>query len=103
MSVGTITHLAIVAAVIALPVGAMLVLCGSYVRSAIVSRRGNKVKVAKRKCRYCWFGRAQLTEQTARVEADDLVTVRCWVCSSCGLPHWTVTRSPVVKPAKTRE
>lgn len=50
-------------------------------------------------CRYCYFGCSRLHEETARVEGDDLVEVRCFVCSSCGLPQWTVQRSAVLKKA----
>jgi hypothetical protein len=53
----------------------------------------------QRRCRYCRLGRAQLHEETARVEGDDLVEVRCFVCRSCGLPQWTVNRSAVLKKA----
>jgi hypothetical protein len=106
MSVATFTHTAIIVALFALPTGGMIFLGGRQAMSYFKRRRlhgARGIKVAKRKCRYCLLGRARLTEQTARVEADDLVTLRCWVCGSCGLPHWTVTRSPVLKPVNTRE
>jgi uncharacterized protein with PIN domain len=106
MSVASIVHVAIVAALIGLPLAMLLLLRGRQIKFIYVSKRSqfaNRVKPAKRRCRYCLMGRARLTEQTVRIEADDLVTVRCWACSSCGLPHWTVTRSPVLKPVKSRE
>jgi hypothetical protein len=53
----------------------------------------------RRPCRYCFFGRAVLTEERAQVEEDELVEVTCYVCRSCGLPQWTVERSPVLKRA----
>jgi hypothetical protein len=45
-----------------------------------------------RKCQYCSRGEAQLREETVRLDGDDLVDVRCYVCSSCGLPQWWVER-----------
>jgi hypothetical protein len=45
-----------------------------------------------RKCRYCRRGSASLREETVRLDGDDLVDVRCYVCSSCGLPQWSVER-----------
>ena len=54
---------------------------------------------AMRHCRYCHWGKAFMKEETARVEGDDLVEVRCYVCTSCGLPQWSVERSPVVQVA----
>jgi hypothetical protein len=45
-----------------------------------------------RKCRYCRRGEALLREETVRLEGEDLVGVRCFVCSSCGLPQWWVER-----------
>ena len=49
-----------------------------------------------RACRYCFFGRAQLLEQSAHVEGDDLVEVKLFACTSCGLPQWSVSRGPVM-------
>jgi hypothetical protein len=46
----------------------------------------------ERKCRYCRRGSAALREETVRLDGDDLVDVRCYVCSSCGLPQWSVDR-----------
>jgi hypothetical protein len=45
-----------------------------------------------RKCRYCRRGSASLREETVRLDGDDLVDVRCYVCSNCGLPQWSVER-----------
>jgi hypothetical protein len=101
-----ILHTVIAITLIAFLVCGLLFLADRHFVSAVRRRRHSAAsgnKPASRKCRYCFFGRARLAEQTARVEADDLVHVRCWVCSSCGLPHWTVTRSPVLKPVNTRE
>jgi hypothetical protein len=50
-------------------------------------------------CRYCYFGRAYVQDETARIEDDDLVEVTCYVCRSCSLPQWRVQRSPVLKRA----
>jgi hypothetical protein len=46
----------------------------------------------ERKCRYCRRGSAVLREETVRLDGDDLVDVRCYVCTSCGLPQWSVER-----------
>ena len=62
-----------------------------FVRSA--------VDVETRHCRYCYFGRAMLRDESARVEVDELVEVKCFVCSTCGLPQWSVMRSAVLKRA----
>lgn len=53
----------------------------------------------RKACRYCRLGRATLSDESVRVEGDDLVEVRCFVCCSCGLPQWTVIRTPVLKSA----
>lgn len=45
-----------------------------------------------RKCRYCRRGEAVLREETFRLEGEDLVGIRCYVCPSCGLPQWWVER-----------
>lgn len=55
--------------------------------------------VEHRRCRYCFLGWARVCEERARVEGDDLVEVRCFVCRSCGLPQWTVERVPVLRKA----
>jgi hypothetical protein len=45
-----------------------------------------------RKCRYCRRGSAALREESVRLDGDDLVDVRCYVCSNCGLPQWWIER-----------
>ena len=45
-----------------------------------------------RKCRYCRRGTAMLREESVRLDGEDLIGVRCYVCSSCGLPQWLVER-----------
>ena len=45
-----------------------------------------------RKCKYCRRGVAMLREETVRLDGDDLVDVRCYVCTGCGLPQWWVER-----------
>ncbi len=50
-----------------------------------------------RHCLYCRFGRSALFEESATVEGNDLVEVQCFVCATCGLPQWLVSRSPVLK------
>lgn len=48
--------------------------------------------VARKDCRYCRRGTAILREETVRFEGDDMIDVRCYVCSGCGLPQWWVGR-----------
>ena len=106
MPVVSLAHMAVIVALFALPIGAVAFLGGRQLRTFIVEwrrARAHGLPAARRRCRYCVLGRARMTEQTARIEADDLITTRCWVCSACGLPHWTVTRSPVLKPVSSRE
>ena len=55
-------------------------------------------RVTKR-CRYCIWGVAHLTEETVRLEGGDRVDVKCFVCRSCGLPHWSVERTSLVETA----
>ncbi len=55
-----------------------------------------KTPVCKR-CQYCTLGYARMTEERVRCEGDKLVEVRCFVCSSCGLPQWTVCRIPIIE------
>ncbi len=45
-----------------------------------------------RKCTYCRRGVAMLREETVRLVGEDLVGVRCYVCTRCGLPQWWVER-----------
>jgi hypothetical protein len=45
-----------------------------------------------RKCQYCRRGEAILREETVRLDGDDLVDVKCYVCSNCGLPQWWIER-----------
>jgi hypothetical protein len=76
---------------------------GRYVLLRVEERRhrgADGLKRMARHCRYCFFGRARLSGETVRIEDDDLVEVRCFVCSSCGLPQWTVHRSPVLNVAE---
>lgn len=47
---------------------------------------------ARRRCRYCRRGTAVLREERVRLEGDDVVDVRCYVCIGCGLPQWWVER-----------
>jgi hypothetical protein len=49
-----------------------------------------------RKCRYCRRGEALLREETVRLEGEELVGVRCYVCSNCGLPQWWVERRGII-------
>lgn len=54
---------------------------------------------AHRACRYCRTGQAVLLEEAIRLEAGEMVETRCFVCTRCGLPQWSVTRSPLVPHA----
>lgn len=45
-----------------------------------------------RRCQYCRRGEALLREETVRLDGDDLVDVRCYVCANCGLPQWWIQR-----------
>jgi hypothetical protein len=46
-----------------------------------------------RACQYCRTGEALLVDETIRVESGELVETKCYVCASCGLPQWLVTRT----------
>jgi hypothetical protein len=56
---------------------------------------------ACRHCRYCRKGEAYLHDESVKYEDHDRVTVRCYVCSSCGLPQWFVQREPVTRYAES--
>lgn len=49
------------------------------------------------RCRYCVLGYARLSEEKIRCEGDDLVEVRTFVCANCGLPQWTIERTPLAE------
>ena len=51
--------------------------------------------VNARKCRYCRRGESLLREESVRMDGDDLIDVRFYVCSHCGLPQWLVDRHGV--------
>jgi hypothetical protein len=80
-------------------VGAVTVVAPHAYRFVVETVHTPSDGVERRRCRYCKFGKAHLHEETARVEGDDLVEVRCFVCRSCGLPQWIVLRSPVLRKA----
>jgi len=99
MLTSVLAHHLIVAVLVAPLLLALAFVVGRGLLAVVSAHRaGGRVKVAKRRCKYCLFGRALMTEQKVHIEQDDLVSVRCWACTSCGLPHWTVRRSPVLKP-----
>lgn len=64
---------------------------GAFRRQA-VSPVEESDAAATRKCAYCRRGEAALREETVRLDGDDLVEVRCYVCALCGLPQWWVER-----------
>jgi hypothetical protein len=55
---------------------------------------------SQRHCRYCRWGHAMLHEESVKFEDRDRVTVRCYVCNSCGLPQWFVHRVSMTKYAE---
>lgn len=48
-------------------------------------------------CRYCTWGVARMEDESVRFEGDDIVETRRFVCSRCGLPHWIVLRTSILK------
>lgn len=59
------------------------------------------VPTAYRHCQYCRWGDAVLHEESVKYEDQDRVTVRCYVCNSCGLPQWFVHRTSVTHYAES--
>lgn len=89
----------VLAGVGSIVLGALIILFHTQINSFLWAV-GDRVRLPhgeRRGCRYCLFGCARLREEHTRVEGDDLVEVRCWVCASCGLPQWTVARTAVLK------
>lgn len=87
---------------IALPLLCLLIGSVFSVREILVARRDARVEgqVAGRvsqRCRYCVLGYSRLSEEKIRCEGNDLVEVRTFVCANCGLPQWTVDRTPLVE------
>ena len=99
MSLESLVLIVILSGLVVGFVGALAVVAPHAYRYVVETVRTRSDGVERRPCRYCRFGRAYLHEETARVEGDDLVEVRCFVCRSCGLPQWIVLRSPVLKKA----
>ncbi len=89
-----------VAVAVSLAVGVGFMAHQAYSR-AVERRllRTDPTQLDHRHCRYCYWGKAHLTEENVHVEGDDLVDVRCFVCRSCGLPQWIVSRTPVLRQA----
>jgi len=48
-------------------------------------------------CRYCRWGQAVLIKESISREGDDLVQTFLYGCRSCGLPQWTVERTPLTQ------
>lgn len=101
LSVGHFLFVFLVGSVILGVLGAAVFLCAQYghVILQIVPIVRRTADDKQRPCLYCFLGRANLHETKVVVESDELVEVRCFVCRSCGIPHWTVARSPVLKKA----
>lgn len=90
LSIGlsTLTFIAIgLAAVIA-----FVIFRFAVTRSHEDSNPGAQSGSDARKCKYCRRGVAVLREETVRLDGEDLVGVRCYVCGGCGLPQWWVER-----------
>lgn len=95
-------HIIIAAACVGLFVVAALLFTFREQATSLTGRIADLFRASHsdlRPCRYCFLGRAHLHEESVRVDGDDLVEVRCWVCRSCGLPQWTVARTAVLKRA----
>jgi hypothetical protein len=82
-------------------IGLIVAIAFLLLRVAVLSRRAGtalpegQTQDDARKCQYCRRGEATLREETVRLDGDDLVDVRCYVCSSCGLPQWWIQRRGV--------
>lgn len=61
-------------------------------RRQTVSTSDSHLESDTRKCQYCRRSAAALREETVRRDGDDLIDVRCYVCSNCGLPQWWLER-----------
>lgn len=87
---------------IALPLLCLLIGSVFSAREILVARRDARVEGqaagrASQRCRYCVLGYSRLSEEKIRCEGNDLVEVRTFVCANCGLPQWTVERTPLVE------
>jgi hypothetical protein len=84
--------------ILTVTIGLIIAIAFLLLRVAVVSRRAGSAPPDghasddARKCQYCRRGEATLREETVRLDGDDLVDVRCYVCSSCGLPQWWIQR-----------
>lgn len=87
---------------IALPLLCLLIGSIFSGREILLARRDaqidgcTRVRVSQR-CRYCVLGYSRLSEEKIRCEGDDLVAIRTFVCANCGLPQWTVERTPLAE------
>lgn len=71
---------------------------GSYVWFRFQESRRERIDplgMTKRHCCYCRWGEARLVEESTKFDGEDIVDVRCFACTRCGLPYWMVNRSPV--------
>lgn len=50
-----------------------------------------------KQCRYCRWGQAVLIKESVSREGDDLVQTFLYGCRNCGLPQWTVERTPLTQ------
>lgn len=87
---------------IALPLLCLLVGSIFTAREILLARRearaeGRAQAHACKRCRYCTLGYARLAEEKIRCEGDSLVEVRTFICANCGLPQWTIHRTPLVE------
>lgn len=59
--------------------------------------RKDPLAVTSHHCRYCYWGVAHMEADQVRFEGDDIVETRRFVCHRCGLPQWTVLRTPILR------
>jgi hypothetical protein len=59
--------------------------------------RLDPLSVTSYHCRYCTWGVTHMEEECMRFEGDDIVETRRFVCNRCGLPHWIVLRTPILR------
>src|SRR3954467_13991766 len=101
--VSALEHVHALAALLAAG-GVVLVLIIAYLtsrtRKGTISNQSEtgRARTATRPCCYCTSRSARLLNEAIRVESDELVETRCFVCDRCGLPQWHVTRTRVAGP-----
>jgi hypothetical protein len=85
-----------------------LLLCGGAIVCAVTYQgfarfeegrrlRTDPLSVTSYHSRYCRWGIAHMEDDQVRFEGDDIVETRRFVCSRCGLPHWLVLRTSILR------